>query len=76
MYCCELCGESTKSGESIRRVVTHVRDKDYPPREYKLPGKSEEGRKVVRDPGGYGHETVKEIAVCGPCEFNITMDLD
>lgn len=66
MYRCKKCGGNTKSGESIRRVVVKTREKNYPPRKYELPGRS---KVQVFDPGGVGHETVSELAVCGMCEF-------
>lgn len=66
MYRCQMCGQSTKPGDPIRRVVMKTREKDYQPRKYKLPGKN---KMEVRDPGGCGREIVKELAVCGVCEF-------
>lgn len=71
MYRCGKCGESTKAGESIRRVVVKTRQKDYPARAYRLRGKF---AREVHDPGGFGHEAVRELAVCGRCEFNMTVD--
>lgn len=66
MYRCQMCGQSTKPGQPIQRVVTQTRIKEYHPRVYWTPGKA--GRKV-EDPGGEGREIAKELKVCPDCSF-------
>ncbi len=55
MYICEICSAQTAPNVPCHISPTEVREKTYPAR----PG--------ANDPGGSGHETVKEIRACPSC---------
>jgi len=66
MYRCEMCGQSSEPGAPIIRRVVATRERDYPQREQKT------RKGTIRDPGGYGTETVKEAALCSECALRVT----
>jgi hypothetical protein len=55
-YKCETCGATCDHG--ILRRVVETRPAVYPPREYW------NGKRDVRDPGGFGTEIVRELQLC------------
>lgn len=57
-FVCDNCHEVTKAGEPMVRVVVETRKKEYPARRV---------TEDVFDPGGCGHETVREEARCPRC---------
>jgi len=63
MYTCGKCGATTQTHEKMKRLVTKTRNVEYPERQYKHKRKGE----TVYDPGGVGHETVAESAICEKC---------
>lgn len=59
---CEACAEVQPDGSRPTRVVIHVRNKEYPQREYR----DRTGRHI-RDQGGFGKEIAREITACTTC---------
>lgn len=59
MFICSVCDKPSKPGDKQARVVIETRSKVYPAR----PGS--------KDPGGVGHEIIKEVTMCLPCESNL-----
>lgn len=57
-YQCQKCRSTQPHGTPSNRVVVETREKVYPPR------KQGNG---ADDPGGKGHETVREMVVCPAC---------
>ena len=53
MYICEICDAQTEPNVPCHVIPTEIREKVYPPR--------------TGDPGGSGHETVKEVRACPSC---------
>jgi hypothetical protein len=67
MFRCQLCSCVVPPGTAARRLVIDRRPKQYPSRS--------RANVVIRrgkvhhtdDPGGEGHETVREVMVCPYC---------
>jgi rubredoxin len=70
MYRCEVCGEVVDPGIPARKRVVETRDRTYP-RRNDAGGRPAEpkGQRSQRkgDPGGTGHEIVREQLVCPEC---------
>ena len=64
MFYCGACKQLTAPREPMTRRVVETRERIYPERTIRpVPGQPSR----VIDPGGYGHETVREIGVCPRC---------
>lgn len=81
MYNCDRCGNPTRARQKILKVVTATRGKTYPQRMYTKgkeidpdDPKGARGRHKIYDPGGVGHETVKEQKLCLPCHSRHMME--
>lgn len=55
MYRCEFCYQQQEPGTPSTNIVVTTRPKEYEP------------RPRANDPGGQGHEIVKEKLACPPC---------
>lgn len=55
MYICGICGEQTAPSVPSTTIQVEQREKIYP------------ARHGANDPGGSGHETVKEVSACPSC---------
>jgi len=67
MFRCEKCQKVSEPREVSHKVVTETREVEYPYREYANKKDVLFDPRGTDDPGGVGHETVKEITVCGEC---------
>jgi hypothetical protein len=75
MFRCQLCGDVVPPGTPSQRIVVQSRRTQYPYRSKAnvVVRKPESGRrrktkKEYRDdPGGEGHEIVREVIVCPNC---------
>lgn len=68
-YRCGQCGDVVGPGITMKRKVTQTREAIYPHRMKAFKYKDELGKIQWKDdPGGVGHEIVKEIPVCTACE--------
>lgn len=67
MYRCELCKELVPPNVPSYRVVTETREVQYPYRQ--AANRVKVGRKIEtrHDPGGPGHEIVREAIACPRC---------
>lgn len=72
MYRCQLCGGVVPANTPAIRQVVETRKRKYPFRE-KANRFSKNGKiKESDDPGGVGHETVREIVVCPGCSKEVS----
>lgn len=75
---CGVCGSQTKPNEKATRIVTEVREVEYPPREYAnvfirsekvgdvwVKGKTD----FSDDPGGVGLQIAREVLACKQCSI-------
>jgi hypothetical protein len=73
MFRCDLCARIVPARTPAARVVLETRPKVYPFRKHANWLRSTlpyESRKVqYNDPGGTGHETVREAVVCPTCSL-------
>lgn len=70
MFVCDVCGSVTAPGAPCHRVTVETRDVEYPKRDkahWHPPRPPKEKGKWVADPGGFGHETVREVRACPQC---------
>jgi hypothetical protein len=70
MYRCEVCGQVVGAGNPAHKRIVEIRERDYSPRPEAGGGqnKPSAGRRRRRgDPGGTGHEIVREQLVCETC---------
>ena len=72
MFRCQHCGTVTPPRVSAETIVVETRPSVYPPRRkanreiiWKKPLQRFEKQD---DPGGTGHEIVREMSVCPPCK--------
>jgi hypothetical protein len=69
MFRCEICGKVTSPGTSAHKVVREVRERFYSERSTANShggGGARKGRRR-KDPGGSGHEIVREQLLCPQC---------
>jgi hypothetical protein len=70
MFRCGNCKGVSKPGEKPIRLVVESREKVYDPR-FKMKRVNRDGwtrtENVCIDPGGRGHEIVREINACADC---------
>ena len=59
MYVCEICETQTAPNVPCHLIQTETRKKVYP------------ARHGANDPGGSGHETVKEVRACPSCASEV-----
>jgi len=59
MYKCQECGKISKAGETVNKIVTETRKKEY---EFEI----QKGRNTITKTSK-GSEIVKEIEVCEEC---------
>ena len=74
MFLCDVCGSVTAPGTPCNRVTVETRDVEYPKRKevhWHPPRPGKEKGKWVDDPGGYGHEIVREVRACPNCVLEI-----
>ena len=69
MFRCDLCSSVTGPGTPKNKIVVERRDREYPlrPKVHYVPGSDGGKGKWVDDPGGRGHEIVREIDACPGC---------
>lgn len=60
MYKCQQCGKQSKNGDKLNRKVIETRSKTYT-NSIKI------DKKKTIEKVSEGHETVKELSVCGDC---------
>lgn len=65
MFKCAKCGNDSKPGEKVNRVVVKTRPKVYPTREVWNATLFEW---ITVDRGGVGEEIVQEVELCGECK--------
>jgi hypothetical protein len=70
MYRCDVCGKPVEPGIPALKRVVETRERTYPSRS-EAGGRPQEpkgkGRRSKGDPGGAGHEIVKEQLMCAEC---------
>lgn len=73
MYNCELCGETSGSGEKLNRVAIKFRNQTYNYK-VKVPVLDKEGLETgktkLEERQSKGTEIVQEIDICGGCNVN------
>jgi len=71
MFRCQNCDTVVPAGTPAHKIVTQTREKEYAQREAAPDNRRRFGRRFRRsriiDPGGHGHEIVREIMVCPEC---------
>jgi hypothetical protein len=73
MFRCQMCQSVVSPGIPAQRVVLEVRKQEYPFRSranviYQKPKDGKKSKAVRRDdPGGVGHEIVREVLACPSC---------
>ncbi len=72
MFRCQLCAKVVPAGTACQRVVTLTRPKKYPSRSranrfWRVSDTGKRKEVYTDDPGGFGREIVKELAVCPEC---------
>lgn len=68
MYLCENCFSNIPANQPSFKFTIQKRTKQYPKRPKVHVFIDKQGKKQVKDdPGGKGHEIVKEIRVCKSC---------
>ena len=69
MYRCDACGRVVEVGKPAHKRIVETRQREYQPRHHET-GKSPKGQNRRRrrgDPGGVGHEIVREQLLCEDC---------
>lgn len=67
MYICQLCQDIIPARTPAHRFTLKTRPRTYPPRRDANPVSRKRKAKRTVDPGGAGHEIVREITVCPAC---------
>lgn len=75
MYICQICKKVISVNKPSFLIPFVIRKKHYPFRAHanKFIDPNKPGKKKIKhtdDPGGVGHETVKEIQVCENCKIS------
>jgi hypothetical protein len=72
VFRCQICSKVSQSGTPARRVVVQARTKTYLYRScantiVRADSKGKLKKIHIDDPGGIGHEAVKEVLACPEC---------
>lgn len=63
MFRCGFCGENSKHGEKLHRVVVQTKRVQHPPRGHVYSNSF----RTEHDPGGEGDQIMKELPQCEGC---------